>query len=97
MDLVEQVHDDVDAVVIDAHAVGQVADQFAAGEVDLAEPASALLCRRDHPALLDPEFEHGDFDVQPVAEFEFVEQDVPQVRDVAGVVGLLGFVDQRSG
>nr|WP_246647285.1 hypothetical protein [Rhizobium laguerreae] len=46
MKLIDEIHDDVDAGLVDAHAVCQVQDQPGAGEICIPELAPLLHPRR---------------------------------------------------
>ncbi|MDT4864865.1 hypothetical protein FQZ97_996390 [compost metagenome] len=72
MNLVEQLHCDVDTVVVDAHGAGQVLDQAGSGEIIVFEDPAIVGPARHKPTLFDPDFEYRNLDFEVFAKLAIV-------------------------
>src|SRR5208337_801390 len=71
--LIDQVQDDVEPLVVDAHIVLEIVDETRAGEVHFGEPLLVGCVRRADPGLADPDFQGGPIDIRPFKKLPLVD------------------------
>src|SRR5262249_35053074 len=77
VDLVEQIHGDIDACLVDPHRIDEIEDQATARDIHFAKLPSFLRRPRNDPALFDPDVKHGHVDLQADTEFKLVHGHAP--------------------